>query len=250
MNLTFVFWGNYGGFPDVIKLAQRRAGCPIHIISDGVGQKIPGWVDVREFSGSLAMLGDLRKRHTRGWQCSSLCRWLVLREFARSRGLSGPLVLSDWDILWTRSLEESRDLFEKFDCMVSDAGCGSSAAYVVNNQDVLDAYSEELIRWMRTKASPWGDDFNDMCVWSDVANSGKWRVGNMWKEHGGSMFDHNIHVGEKEFVMDGPAKKVVYRNGDAFFVKCSGEEVLARSIHCWGTYKNRTSEVLRNLGIT
>ncbi len=92
-----------------------------------------------------------------------------------------------------------------------------------------------------------------MEAWSRLSRKFNWKVGNLFETINGSVFDHNMHCGGERFVMDGPAKYIMWQDGppcyQPYFVRLDGALVAANSIHCWGTYKTRTREVLLKCGI-
>ena len=246
MTLVFIVWAGdspYAGFPDVVECAQRRADCPIWVISD---RPAPGRVNYAAMSEFPA--GDeIRKKysgHTAPWLAMSLARWFVLRDFIRKYKPSFPIFCADWDVMIFRDLEEAYSPFADCDYTVSMLGDIDSAAYGVNRLEPLEAFCD-LVEKMADDNDPRAEMLDDMFAWQLNRGTGNWKVGNLFETHGASVFDHNIHCGDGRFVMAGPAKKVTFREGTPYFTGLDGAPTLANTIHCWGTYKTRTSELLR-----
>lgn len=240
MTLVYINWGHYAGFQDILNCAIARAGCRIIVISD-VPKTGVEYLPVSEFPIGEQMLNALEP-HVGLWAAFSLARWHVLRQLAEREPDIFPVFCSDWDVMIFRNLAEAYAPFADCDYTVSIDGGMASAAYGVSNFAALDALCKLVEENITEKT------LNDMEAWSRLTRTGAWKVGNLFETIGGSVFDHNMHCGGGRFAMDGPAKRVVYEDGYPYFISPDGT-VAANTIHCWGTYKNRTGEVLRKCGI-
>jgi hypothetical protein len=191
-------------------------------------------------------------------QPMSIARWFVLRELVRNGEVSLPVFCSDWDILFFSPLKASTSPFLKHDFCLSTAydlaSPHSSAAYTVNAIAPLDAFCD-LIEHICATGNQ-AVKVNDMIGWSQVAASGKFSVGDLFSITNGSVFDHNIACGRDRFYMDNPsaeialrAKTIIWKDSSPYFVKLDQSLVKANTIHCWGTFKTKTSELCRLAGI-
>lgn len=247
MNLVFIFWGHYDGFTDALACAKARAACPITVISDGEKPDGVNYFPLSSFEESARMV-DALSPHIGRWASLSMARWFVLRELGKRQPELFPVFCSDWDVMIFRNLQEAYAPFEKFDYTVSVNEGGSSAAYGVNQAEALDSFCEHVAKALRDgtvkTVAP-----NDMEAWATHTRSGPWKAGNLFEIQNGAVFDHSMHAGSDRFVMDGPAKKIVYQNGQPYFVLHGGSLIVANTAHCWSTYKTRTGEVLRKCGI-
>jgi hypothetical protein len=92
--------------------------------------------------------------------------------------------------------------------------------------------------------------------------SEKWKVGNLLLdevngEKVSGHFDTNMHMGEDQFIMEpssvpawGPiTKKIEWVDNSPYFIRLDGTLAKANWIHCWGSYKFRTHELLEKAGL-
>jgi hypothetical protein len=232
----------YPGFTDVIESAKRRANCPIWVISD---QPDPGgvnYVPISEFP-----VGDeMRARFARQmnpWSCLTLARWYVLRDFIRKYDPPFPIICMDWDVMIFRDLGAAYAPFEECDYTVSVLDGLDSAAYGINRMEPLEAFCD-MVEGISDDNRPEAQQLNDMLAWRLFRGTAAWKVGDLFEIRDGSVFDHNIHCGADRFRMEGEAKQVVFLGGTPYFVALDGSLVVANTIHCWGTYKTRTRELM------
>jgi hypothetical protein len=232
----------YAGFADVIECAKLRANCPIWVISD---QPDPGgvnYVPISEFPVGDRMREKFSE-HMNAWSGLTLARWYVLREFIKRYDPPFPIICMDWDVMIFRDLAEAYAPFAEDDYTVSVLGDLDSAAYGINRLEPLEAFCD-MVERISEEDDPRRDQLNDMLAWQQFRHTDSWTVGNLFEIRDGSVFDHNIHCGADRFVMDGEAKRVVFLDGMPHFVSLDGSLVVANTIHCWGTYKTRTRELL------
>ncbi len=250
MTLIYIAWGKFDGFRDVLKCSEKHAGCPIYIVQEALLQECPEMaavIPMSNFPVGLKITREL-ENFTTHWFALSVARWFVLLDFIHTYRPKFPVFCSDWDVMIFRSLSEACAPFMEHDYCVSIQNGNPSAAYVVNRVEPLE-YFCKTIRKMLDENDPGLINLQDMFAWKLISNSGKFNIGDLSQIKNDSIFDHNIHCGAKQFEMDGPAKKVVWEKGRPFFVQTDGKVVRANTIHCWGTYKTRTAEVLESAGI-
>ena len=247
MTLIYIFWGEYAGFEDVLACAKARAGCPIVVISDGPAPKGVTHFSIHDFQ-EAEHIRKIMAQHVSEWDSKCIARWFVLREFLKNRPEAYPVFCSDWDILIFQDLEKAHAPFLKFDYAVSIDEGAISATYAISAPGPLDVFCE-MIGAMFTMSDPRATGLNDMGAWKHVTDTRKFSVGNLNLIVNDSIFDHNMHCGEKEFVFTGPAKRVVFTDGFPYFQKLDGALVKANTFHCWGTYKTRTKEMREIAGI-
>lgn len=246
---------NFDGMHDAILAAEKRSGCRVWMIGD---QKIPcqNFVPLPNYFTTGKLLIDSAPDEVRRhWATASLLRWLILHDFLKAKGpeLAWPILALDYDVLVFSNLNEPYKEFLPFDFCAPIFGIGSSAAYSVHNMACLEAAVETIFRLAKTVKN-----LNDMAVWSDVLQSGKWKVGNLLPETATGVFDPNMHMGEDRYEMEPSSapmwghrtKKITWAAGHPFFTRLSDEHLVqVHWIHCWGSYKNRTRELIQKAGI-
>ena len=244
MDLVYIFSGNYAGFKDSLLSSHRRTGCEVKVYEQA--ETFPLWQRVT---------AQTLPHCDAPWQTTCIARWFLLRDFIKSGAVKLPVFCSDWDILFFTPLEAACEPFKDCDCAYSverDSGHpSSSSAYLINQIEPLEAFFDNVsARWVKPK----GEGFiNDMTVWSEVAGTGRFKFGDMFEVRKGSVFDHNIACGRDRFLMDGNNKKVIWQDYGGVtqpcFIGLDGVPVVAHTIHCWGSYKTRTGELLKLAGI-
>lgn len=249
MTLIFAFWGHYDGFQDVLACAKARAGCQIWVISDGAAPAGVNHIPISEFHDANRVR-ELITPNSGRWASFSLARWFILRDFIALHPSPDlfPVFFADWDVMLFRDLNIAYAPFLKFDYTVSIHDGMESAAYGVNHLHPLNVFCAQVEKW-NVDNSPLAKGLNDMEAWSLNNRINNWNVGDLFKITNGSVFDHSMHCGEKEYEFVGPAKDVVFVNGFPHFILKSGELVKAVTLHCWGSYKTRTAEMRQHAGI-
>lgn len=188
----------------------------------------------------------------------STMRWTAIAWYCRTIGYTGMVYSPDWDVFTFGSTEEVLGMFAGCDvCRTEDPVGGPGAAWAVKAGEFLDAYCKfqgEVQNdpvMMKT-----GTYFGDMHIWSVFIKkmSPHVSVGTLSSIVNGSTFDHNVHTGQDQWVMEklaqpygefGEVKKIVWENRFPYFVlKESGKLVKANCIHCWGSFKSRTGELV------
>jgi hypothetical protein len=141
------------------------------------------------------------------------------------------------------------------DCDFStfNMGSGTPAAYGVHNPACLTAGVEKIFEMAKTTKS-----LNDMSVWSEIFRSGKWRCGDLTPEQGGGVFDPSMHGGQGRYELE-PAsdpvwgattKKITWKDGNPHFTRIIDNQLVrAHWLHCWGSYKFRTAELVKAAGL-
>lgn len=249
MTLVFIFWGHFDGWKDTLACAKARANCPIWVISDGPAPDGVNHIPISAFPDAIRVR-DLIAPNSGRWASFSLARWFVLREFAMQHPEAFPIFCADWDVMLFRDLNVAYAPFVKFDYTVSVHDGMESAAYGVNRLAPLNLFCE-MVEYMNVDVdnNPHAKGLNDMEAWSLITRTGLWNVGDLFKITNGSVFDHSMHCGEKDYEFVGPAKDVVFVNGFPHFILKSGELVKANTLHAWGTFKTRTAEMRQHAGI-
>jgi hypothetical protein len=247
MTLCFIYWGNYDGFKDTLACAKARAACPIWVISDGPA---PAGVNHLKLS-TFPVADSIRNLITPNageWAAYSLSRWFVLRDFAANHPHLFPIFCADWDVLIFRDLAKAYAPFLQYDYTVSVHEGMESAAYGINRMEPLDAFCK-LVEKLNVENDPRAKSLNDMEAWSLNRREHGWNVGDLFQVQNGTVFDHSMHCGEKDYEFEGPAKRLKWDNGFPYFTLKSGEKIAANTIHAWGGYKTKTGFVRRAAGI-
>jgi hypothetical protein len=253
MNLIYIFWGNYGGFLDVLACAQARAKCPIFVVSDGPPPP-PGHdthhLPISRFPRVNRMRSLFESRNDPDqavWLAKTMTRWFILQELTRRHPGMFPLFCSDWDILLFSNLNDAYRPFLAGDISVTKDGSMGGPAYGINNAEALDKFCSHIEKLVVDR-HPLAHNLNDMVAWGLAPELGL-RVSDLSQVVNGGVFDHNIHCDGGVFEMDGPTKRIVFGQQQPFFVTKAGEQVKAHCIHCWGSYKGRTAELRRQAGV-
>lgn len=245
---------HYAGTVDAIKAAEVRSGCRVWCIGDS---PIPcqNFISYDRCSESgKALLGKTTEEGRKRWATPPLLRTMAVWDFIRSRNdLVWPILPLDNDILvFSNLLEVCKPLLD-YDFSAPKIGMGTTGAYMVRSIEVFEACIEGIFNMIGTEPI-----LNDMVAWSQMYQSGKWSVGDILIERDGGVFDTNMHAGEDRYVMEpstvplwGPlAKKLTWVLAHPHFTRLSdGQLVRAHWLHCWGSYKLRTKELLEKAGI-
>lgn len=247
MTVIFIAWGQYDGFKDAVKAAETFAGCPVHVVSEN---PVPCQNQHRIQDYAAHSLAQQLRTQTGDNRWTYILRWLLLKEFAEKHPeLSLPLFCADWDVLLFRPLSESYAPFMQDDYTVSihdEFPFPQSAAYCINQLGPLKSFCDLVERLIQQSPLPVVDD---MALWAQMQRENPfWKVGDLNVIRNGSVFDHNMHTGQPRFEMDGPAKKIEWVGNKPAFRGKDGL-VRANSVHCWGSYKTRTAELLRKAGL-
>lgn len=250
MTVIFIAWGHYDGFKDAVKCAETFAGCPVHVVSEN---PVPcqNQHRIQDCPQSHALLTKLQ-RETGDNRWTYLIRWLLLKEFIDLHPeLDPPWFAPDWDVLFFRPLSESYQPFLQDDYVVSihdEFPFPQSAAYCINTLGALVCFCELVHRIIGEHSAAYKVD--DMSTWAMMQRESPfWKVGDLNEIHNGSVFDHNIHCGKARFKMDGQAKRITWVNQKPEFTGLNGVPITANTIHCWGTYKGKTGDLLRKAGL-
>ena len=247
MNLVYIFPGYYAGFPDSLRSAQSNCGCPVTVIDHP--ETFGVWGET---------ISKLSQHCDADWQRFAIARWVLLRELIQSGKVKLPVFCSDWDILFFSNLNESMRPFVNFDYCASithDEGVPlSSAAYCVNTIEPLNHFCD-LIDSIYRNSIP-RPEMTDMSAWSEVTNSKKFTVGDLFSIQNNSVFDHNISCGIDRFQMHNPdariafrTKKIVWVDRSPFFMRLDKSLIKAHTIHCWGPFKGKTGRLCKTAGI-
>lgn len=231
LSLVFPFWGGDNNWwPDIHKLAQAFADCPIYVIKDPP-------MDAK-------LRGLMERKAITPFHAYGMARWFAILELLKSGKLRLPIAIFDWDVAVFQSLPRTMEPFADCDLAVSEmflpirhvSTCG-----LLNRIEPLEEYAR-LVRA--------GHKRNDMEPWGLIARNPKFRTGNLFDVVNGGVFDHNIHVADGRFDAepDG-AKVVVWVENKPHFRMEGGRLVRANTIHCWGSYKNRTAELVAKAGL-
>lgn len=244
----------YDGIVDAIRASEVRSGCRVWCIADHP-VKCENFINYNDCSkgGDLLIKSttlEIRKR----WATEALLRTLAIYEFARSRkDLEWPIFFLDHDILVFSDLREVYKPFLSYDFCAPVYGAGTSAAYSVHSLECLNAGIEMFLSLIGSEPV-----LNDMVVWANMFRSGKWKVGNLLAPTEDGVFDMNIHRDENRYVMEpstipmwGPwTKKITWKDGHPYFTELVNNQLIQTHwIHCWGSYKLRTKELIEKAGL-
>lgn len=266
MTIIFIAWGNYSGFQDAVVSAERLSGCRV-IVASEFPVKCESFYPVQSFCGDHQSAQNLRSING-GWTGLSLARWLVLGEIVHSlHDITWPVFCPDWDVLFCGNLEAAYAPFTGCDYAASFAHGVWSAAYAINHVAVIDGFCEFISRLGRESPDR-VRTLNDMAAWDSYQYQRAFPPlvrGDLFEIHNGSVFDHNMHCGWDRFVMAPQTDKILspetrhltfsdpkeirWISNRPYFVLLDGTLIRANTIHCWGSYKKRTSELLRRMNV-
>jgi hypothetical protein len=251
----------YPGILDTIKADETRSGCRVWCISD---RSLPckNFIPLESCCKSVNELKNkIDRNRWRNWGLLGLKRNLVIWDFINSRSdLTWPIFPMDNDIPIFSNLEEvykpllnndfCSSIYNKSELYPG----GTAGAYSIHNMECFQAGIDLLLSSVLDDLS-----LTDMTLWSKIYQSGKWKVGNILsKFDGGGAFDSNMHVSEDRYVMEPSTvpmwgletKKITWKDGHPYFTELlDGSLTIAHWIHCWGSYKLRTKELIEKAGL-
>lgn len=234
MNLFFIAWGEYLGFKAAIQCAKERCGCKVHVVRD------------RKSSILESLLGNGQHDGGKLARATSLARWFVLLEGMKKMELSYPVFCADWDMMIFSNLEAACAPFLECDFArtVNHPNLGdTNAAYLVCKEEPLREFCSLVSSSNQNCDDP---ECHDMKVWREVADQGKWKVGDLTEIKNSSTFDLGVHCSLGKYRMAGASKLITFKDGHPYFtIDATGEQILAHNIHCWGEYKGREPELLK-----
>lgn len=246
MIVVFIAWNDYSGLVDAVDLAMLRSGCEVAVISEKK-IKCSEWINIHDFKSHHLLATIENRTNDRMLLSRSICRWFVLQEYLKSKTLDAfPVLCLDWDVLVFINLVEAYAPFCGFDFTHSVIDGHESAAYGINNRKSLDSFCDMILRMCEPGATSM-NDMNDMMAWKLNRIQGNLTAGNLYEEINGSVFDHNVCLFGNRFADAGGAKKIVWKSGIPHFLdRSTGRPIKANTIHCWGSFKSRTSEMKKH----
>lgn len=242
---------HYAGTRDAIKAAEKRSGCRVWFISDNQGATVNFCSLNRYWKTAQKLLDETTYEARNRWAVASILRWLVLRDFiVNTNDLVWPILCLDYDVIVFSDLTKAFAPFAPFDfCLPVYPTGGTTAAYSVHRIEPLDACVELVFDMAKRVPS-----MNDMALWTEMYQTRKWNVGNLLPETETGLFDMNMHSGAGDYMMEpssvplwGPeTKRITWQDKNPYFTRIKdGKLVKAHWIHCWGSYKGRTAELLK-----
>lgn len=181
----------------------------------------------------------------------SQVRWLMAEWILSKTKLEPPFYFPDWDDIILHNISDHINALKDFDVLrTQDNGHCPSAAKVFWSYDMLCGYIEFVRKMCRKLEAEW--HLSDMNTWHKFCTTRGLKTSNLSQDIGFGVFDHNMHTGGDVFETDDEGRKLIeWHNYKPYFVTIDdGKRVAAESIHCWGTYKTMTNELLRHAGIS
>lgn len=246
--VAFVHWVEMPWFDDVLAFARARAGLPVVVISDRKENKEGvRWHDIKQFHwDGFEKLAAVRGLFFAG----SIRRWFVLNK-AMQRGIvSAPVFTPDWDDLIQMPLASTAEHFAHADYATTfHATHIKRAPLLINNPACLDSFCR-MIETMLAIESPRLRSIQDSSGWSVTALVHDWTVANLCEIFDNSVFDHSLGFGAEDgYVMDGAMKKLDWFSGVPYFYVAPGRGVRAKTIQCWGRFKEKIPEYRKLAGL-
>lgn len=243
MNLIFACVGAYQWMFDCIKGARARSGCDVHVVNT-----IDNIVDGSHFC-PLANIAGIPQKVI---ETNTLfqVRWMMVNHIVNKLGLNGPFYCPDWDIMILHNVVDHIRAMSSFGMLYTmDNGHCGSAAHVIRDANILKAYVEFLQSYAVNVKEAW--QLSDMYTWHMFCRDNQIPIANLSEEFCGGVFDHNIHTGGDVWETDEVGRKrIEWHDYKPYFVRRSdGKRIKAEAIHCWHTYKNKTSELLAHAGL-
>lgn len=250
----------YPGTMDAVRAASARAGCPVWLLTDhrpflhSTSNPVVSLPLLMYWKTAGSYLAEETTNIEDRLSVASVLRWMILWDFIETKpDIQWPILALDTDVLVFSDLNAPYQPFLTFDFCAELKGNNTSAAYSVHNAECLNEsvrVAQELGKTRRR--------VNDMQVWTAIYQSNLCEMGNLEPERDGSVFDMSMHGQcdryETEPSTDtiwGPVtKKITWLNGCPHFTrKDDGKLVKSHWIHCWGSYKNRTGELVKAAGL-
>lgn len=249
-------YGMFGGFGNVLKAAKTFSGCDIICASDCLPKDISTtigvrWIPLSELEHDYPIEPPEAMNSICGVNYASIYRWLAIRAVMVTRDIQCPVFTPDWDCMIFSDIESACAPFST---------CDFGTSFFENNRIVSPglvnnpAAISDFVKLVHTKTS-WGENDNDMCLWQSVrdSNPGKYRIENMAApiengEFGKCVFDCGMHqIVEScpvKVTKDG-SKIIEWNNQKPYFRMNDDSLIRAHLIHCWGSYKSKTGELLK-----
>jgi hypothetical protein len=248
-------YGMYPGFSDVLKAAKLFSGCKIVCASDAPPtdpSAMPGihWVNLLDLEAGGILTAPEPMMQSIGVNFASVYRWLAISALMKLGNIHCPVFTPDWDCMIFSDIEKACAPFLTFDFGTSFFENNRIVSPgLVNNREAIDDFCDIV----HAKTS-WGEHDNDMSLWQAVRDlhPGKYRIANMAApvengEFGKCVFDCGMH----QIVESCPVKtnahgvKIIEWNNRKPYFRMTDESLIrAHLIHCWGSYKKKTGQLL------
>jgi hypothetical protein len=248
MTLLFVnVVGEYSGFPNVLEAAKRFADAPVVVLepkssvahsSNTVFNR-----SFRDSANRFLQRNPVIMDHP--GNMPSILRWLIAAEFAEESEIEWPMLVLDWDVMVFQPIKEAWAPFKQFDIGCGCHGDGNwTAPYGVSKCALLSfstwLMDEPILPWMQ-----------DMYLWQKFYNEqgGVITRADIATIVNGATWDTNIGLGLDRFKTNEDGKRIVWVDGRPHFEAIGGNLVKANCVHCWGTYKTKTSQLAERAGL-
>jgi hypothetical protein len=234
----------YAGLNDAIKAARAFSGCPVRIITNDPELKGPEVIRII----SVSMPVPCSKNGNLNF--SSIARWFLLCDQMWAGNIEPPVFTPDWDVLIFSDLREACAPFLKYDF----ASCFFENGRIVAPMLINSILPLESFCQVALLKQEWTEHDHDMVFWDTVHKDRRstWSVGNLSLPADDTVFDPGMHQQVPGFALATEAnesKRLVWKDHKPHFVTPQGKLVRAHTIHCWGSYKNRTAELLGRAGL-
>lgn len=238
---------------DSLRCAQLFSGMEVVGLSDFVED---GWFDASPYAerafafrkNFIAACGI----EARELPC--IMRWFIIEDYLRAHGLTDPIMQIDWEVLVFGDLEAHCRR-----CGAADADIGDTvsknlpdhnrtAPYWVNNLSAIHFFTAMMEAQVKCKtplltSHKCGGDMN---WWEHARAEGGYTPVDISRESGDAIFDLNILLDRDIYEDYFGAKRLFWVDGKPHFKRRSdGGLVKAVAVHCFWTWKDKTSDILK-----
>lgn len=239
---------------DAIDCARLFSGSEVVGITD-FGE--PGWIDSgpyceRAYAFRKEFI-DACGVDTRDLPCT--LRWFIMEEYIRVHSITEPISQIDWEVMVFENLEEhfnklsvkSGDIGDSVDRNTAAPRNRTAPAWVGNFSAIrfFTAMMETQAK-CRTPLFTSHKNGSDMNWWEHARSQGGFTPVNVATEVDGSLFDLNIMLDRDLYEEHDWNKRVFWKEGKPYFKrKSDGGMVKAVALHCFWTWRTKTSEILK-----
>lgn len=244
---------------DALYCAQKFSGMEVIGISDYIKEVEGGSDDFSCASEYSTRAYNFRRNFIDACgqddrMISALGRWFVIEEYCRIHGISEPIIQIDWEVMVFGNLEEhfnklsvkSGDIGDAVDNKVP-APHNRTAPYWIGNHSAIRFFTRMLEAQVqcRTPLFVQHKCGGDMNWWEHARQEGGYTPVDVSQEVDNSIFDPNMMIGHETYEWENGGKKLFWKEGKPYFKRLSdGGLVKAVALHCFWTWKDKTSDIL------
>lgn len=180
-------------------------------------------------------------------------RWFIIEEFVRAHSIQVPVFNIDWEVMVFGDIEShcrklgvvNGDIGDTTDKALSDHN--RTAPYWINNHSAVQFFTAMLEAHVkcRTPLLTGHKCGGDMNWWEHVRTAGGYTPVDISLEIDDCLFDLNIMLEKNIYHSNAEAKLLFWKDGKPYFKRQSDDGLVrAIAVHCFWTWKEKTSDIL------